>query len=395
MEQGSQQKTLEYMPQANVMSEEYPEVGACMRDEEEPELEREEEVTPVEGDSMTVLEDHPFEMNKVMKEILDEEEQEDRSLEDSNPGTLHCFPTEEEETTKDECPLPYPVPGLVEDQRALIVGKICEGELEAGNNIRKESEGRKWLIDSGASSHYIKETTKFRAFKWLHKPVSINTGKGPIWGIARGEVEVVMSIGKVVFGGVLLVPDLDVDSDLLSVTALIRAGFGMNFEGDKGDIHKNKRTWGTASPIKNNGGLCYLEEYEKVEQYALAAQYVDTQRIDTWHKRLGHLNSRAVRSLVPKVPGIEIRDLHTRIGERNIDCVDCLKGTQQQTISRYSFAKGTRPLERVSADIAGPMKCADITWKYKYLLVIVNHYTRYTWVFPLISRDMALRAVQV
>jgi len=96
----------------------------------------------------------------------------------------------------------------------------------------------------------------------------------------------------------------------------MRAGFGINFEGGKADIHKNKSTWGTASPITNDGGLCYLEEYEKVEQYGLAA---NTQTIDTCHRRLGHLNNRAVWRLILKVTGIKIGDPYTRIGERNVD----------------------------------------------------------------------------
>ena len=263
------------------------------------------------------------------------------------------------------------------------------------NRKRRVDIDRRWLVDNGASSHYIKEISKFRAYKWLPKPVKINTGKGPIWGIARGEVDIRMVIEKVVIGDVLLVPDLDVESDLLSITALMRAGFGVNFERGLAEIHKNKQTWGVASPTKDNGGLCYLEEYEKVQHYALATQCVDTQTLQTWYKRLGYLNSRVIRSLASMVTGIKISDLYTRIEECNIDCIDCLKGTQHQTISRYPFTKATRPLERVSADIAGPMKCPDCTWNCKYLLVFIDHHTRYTWVFPLISRDMALRALQI
>jgi len=116
-----------------------------------------------------------------------------------------------------------------------------------------------------------------------------------------------------------------------------------------------------ASPTKNDGGLCYLEEYEKVQHYTLATQCIDRQTLQTWHKRLGHLNSRAIRSLIPMVTGIKISDPYTRIGERNIDCIDYLKSTQHQTISRFPFTKATRPLERVSADIAGPMKCPNCT----------------------------------
>jgi len=86
----------------------------------------------------------------------------------------------------------------------------------------------------------------------------------------------------------------------------------VNFEGGQADIHKNKKTWGVAPPIKNDGGgLCYLEEYEKVEQYALATQCADTQTLQTWHRRLGHLNSRVVRFLVPKVTGIK-SGIHTQ-----------------------------------------------------------------------------------
>ena len=134
-----------------------------------------------------------------------------------------------------------------------------------------------------------------------------------------------------------------------------------------------------------------------VEQYALATQCVDTQTLQTWHKSLGHLNSRAVTSLVPIVTGMNIGDPYTTIGDRNIDCIDCLNGRQHQTISRYPFVKASMPLERVSADIARRMKCADCSCNYKYRLVfqVVNHYARYTWVFPHISREIALRALQI
>jgi len=39
---------------------------------------------------------------------------------------------------------------------------------------------RRWLLDSGASSHYIKCVEKFKSYKWLENPIKISTGKGPI-----------------------------------------------------------------------------------------------------------------------------------------------------------------------------------------------------------------------
>ena len=337
----------------------------------------------VVGAEDTKSSEHPFEFNMVMVEC----------------GVLHCFPTEEIECVPSDCP--YTVPSDIPcDDRVLADGIICESTLD-DSCMRKDYMPRRWLLDSGASSHYVKEMSRFRAYKWLPRPIRINTGKGPIWGVARGEVVVVMSIGRVVIGDVLLVPDLDVDSDLLSVTALMRAGFGVNFQSGRATIHKEGKTWGTASPVARrdtdpppDGGLCYLEEFELLEDFAMAMQCIDTQPIEVWHRRLGHLHPRADRKLTSLVTGIRIGDPHS-VGQRNIDCVDCLKGTQHQIISRFPFTKTTRPLERVSADICGPMSTSDCTWNYKYLLVFVDHYSRYTWIFPLLTKDMALMATQV
>ena len=253
---------------------------------------------------------------------------------------------------------------------------------------------RRWILDSGASSHYIRDITRFRSFSWLEVPVKVSTGKGPLWGLARGEVELVVLIGRIIIGGVLLIPDLDVESDLLSVTALMDKGFGITFEKGKAHIHKDNKIWATASPDTGHTGLWYLDEFELVQHFALTSSCVDKLPIETWHKRLGHIQQRSIRSMIAKVTGMVI-GAPTKNGDRNIDCIDCIRGTQHQHISRFPFTKASRPLERVSFDIAGKMRLPDCTWNYQYLLVLVDHFTRYTWVFPLITRDMAIRAFEI
>lgn len=183
---------------------------------------------------------------------------------------------------------------------------------------------RRWLLDSGASSHYIKEPGKFRSYTWLDNPVKILTGRGPVWGVARGEAIICLDIGKVIIKDVLLVPELDVDADLLSVAALLRSGISINFDSDKASFLKDGVLWGTAKPV-TEGGLFFVDEYEDVEDYALAMQCVDKQPFITWHCRLGHINGRAIRSMAAsgKVTGMEIGD-PVPTGERNIDCADCL-----------------------------------------------------------------------
>ena len=258
------------------------------------------------------------------------------------------------------------------------------------------SNSRRWLLDTGASSHFMKDLSKFRAYQWLDTLVEIHTGSGTLLGTARGEVELCVTIGKVVIKDVLLVPDLAVDADLLSIPALIKSGFAINFSGDAASIHKDNSLYAMAKSPPS-GGLYFIIEYEKVEDYALAMQCIDRQPFLVWHCRLGHINGRTIRAMASsgKVTGMEIGDPSTATGERNIDCADCLRGSQHQTISRYPFSSVTAKLARISVDIAGPMRIPDCTWGYKFLLFVIDHFTRYTWVFPLISKSMALKALKV
>ena len=96
-----------------------------------------------------------------------------------------------------------------------------------------------------------------------------------------------------------------------------------------------------------------------------------------------------------KVSVMEIGDPQANIGERNIDCVDCLRGSQHQMISQYPFSPVSRKLASVSIDITGPMQVPDCTWAYRFLLIIIDHFTWYTWCFPLITKNMALQAIRI
>ena len=48
----------------------------------------------------------------------------------------------------------------------------------------------------------------------------------------------------------------------------------------------------------------------------------------------------------------------------------------------------------MSADLTGPMRIPDCTWGYRYLLVIIDHFSRYTWIFPLITKGMCLQGLK-
>lgn len=282
----------------------------------------------------------------------------------------------------------------ISEEQSLVAGSMEIADERSDGVKRVVMDGRRWMIDSGASSHYCRDKEKFRLYTMLEKKVKIITGKGLVWGIARGDVVVNMAIGKVVIKGVVLVPELEVDADLISVSKLMINGFEVVFGMGSATIRKGGKTWGVCKS-ESGGGLFYLEEYEEEVDYAMAAQCVNTQSLITWHRRLGHITNRTIQEMTTKVSGMAIGQRDGRIGNRNIDCIDCLKGTQHQIISRYPFSRATKPLERVSVDIAGPIKTPDCTWNYKYFIVYINHCTRYAYVFPLKTRTEAFRSLQI
>ncbi|MCW2783452.1 MAG: RNA-dependent polymerase [Marmoricola sp.] len=316
-------------------------------------------------------EEHPFEMNMIMEEV--ESVEAVVSSSGSVPVVSEIVAFTVESTPVDT--------GLYEVNGELL--------LPVAEQVRR------WLLDSGASSHYVRDEEKFLTYDLLAKPIVIKTGNGPIYAVAKGDVLLQLERGKLLLRGVLWVPDLAVDADLISVPALMKDGFTVNFGAGVADIMKDSVVWGNAKPLRAGGSLCYVREYHGTDNYACAMKCTDTQTLKVWHRRMGHLNARAIKSMAEKVTGLRIGVPSTRIGERNVDCVDCLKGSQHQSISRYPYTPAMQPLERVSMDIAGPMRVPDCTWNYKHIFVLIDHYTRHIWVFPIISRDMALKAFNI
>ena len=51
---------------------------------------------------------------------------------------------------------------------------------------------RNWLLDSGASSNYIKCTSRYQLYEWLVHPIKIGIRKDPIWATACQDVELIV-----------------------------------------------------------------------------------------------------------------------------------------------------------------------------------------------------------
>ena len=218
----------------------------------------------------------------------------------------------------------------------------------------------KWLIDSGASNHYTANRDDLHNFTSI-QPIWIMTGKGYIAARGIGHVYLKLTIGIVVVTHVLWVPQLHGLASLLSVPQLTENGFNVIFDRHSCSILYSGQVVATGSRQEKayylnvdldspttsvTRVLGHWETTIKVDPTfydprhplhlasprAMVHGTVDTQPMEVWHRRLGHLNQDAIVKLSTMATGIVIGVAKDQtINQR---CSTCLKGSQHRHVSR-------------------------------------------------------------
>jgi hypothetical protein len=103
-----------------------------------------------------------------------------------------------------------------------------------------------------------------------------------------------------------------------------------------------------------------------------------------WHRRLGHVNMKNLKQLLK---GEHIVGLTGISFVKDRVCSACVAGKQlKKKHPIKSIVTTSRPLELLHLDLFGPSQY-DTLGGSKYGLVIVDDYSRYSWVFLLKSKD--------
>ncbi|GJR76195.1 retrovirus-related pol polyprotein from transposon TNT 1-94, partial [Tanacetum coccineum] len=106
-----------------------------------------------------------------------------------------------------------------------------------------------------------------------------------------------------------------------------------------------------------------------------------------WHRRLSHLNFGAINHLARH--GL-VRGLPKLKFEKDHLCSACALGKSSKKPHKpKSKDTNQEKLYMLHMDLCGPMRIASVNGK-KYILVIVDDYSRFTWVKCLRSKDEAL-----
>ena len=103
-----------------------------------------------------------------------------------------------------------------------------------------------------------------------------------------------------------------------------------------------------------------------------------------WHRRLGHASFHLINKLIKKVliigiPSLEFKD--------DKICNACqLEKQTRKSFKSKNVVSTTRPLELLHLDLFGPTRTTSLGGS-RFGLVVVDDYSRFTWVLFLRHRD--------
>ena len=105
-----------------------------------------------------------------------------------------------------------------------------------------------------------------------------------------------------------------------------------------------------------------------------------------WHRLFGHRDPRAIKELAEKAlaTGITIKDC----GRREV-CECCVKGKMaRKPFPKEAQGKSSGTFDLIHTDVCGPMQTIT-PGKKRYLITLIDDYSRYTAVYFLKTKDEA------
>ncbi|GJU83330.1 retrovirus-related pol polyprotein from transposon TNT 1-94 [Tanacetum coccineum] len=240
-----------------------------------------------------------------------------------------------------------------------------------------------WIIDSGCSKHM----TGNRALLTNFVEKFLGTVR-----FGNNDFAVIAGYGDVVIGSMTI-------KKVYYVEGLGHNLFSVGQFCDKGlEVAFRKST----CFVRNEDGVDLLTGDRSSNLYTIALNEIASNSLACllakasssqswlWHQRLSHLNFATINNLVKNNL---VRGLPKMKFEKDHLCSACEQGKihRKHHKSKTAFASN-KPLYLLHMDLCGLMRVESINGK-RYVLVVVDDYSRYTWVFFLHSKDEASKVI--
>ncbi|KAJ9553357.1 hypothetical protein OSB04_017402 [Centaurea solstitialis] len=253
---------------------------------------------------------------------------------------------------------------------------------------RKGSEST-WESESDMRAYYpelhmtgiMSLLEDFKKFEGGHVAFGDNPTGGKISG--KGKV----SKGKMTFDEVYYVEQLRYN--LLSVSQVCDKKFGvfftdteclilgLGFKIDESQVMLR-------TPRKDNVYCLDIEDASSLSSLNYLFSKASVSESSLWHRRMCHMNFKNMNLLVKNNL---VRGLPAKEFSCDDHCVACLKGKQHKNSHKSKEVNTiSSPLQLLHMDLFGPTNVMSIG-KKSYCLVIVDDYSRFTWVYFLRTKD--------
>ncbi|KAI3715155.1 hypothetical protein L6452_22125 [Arctium lappa] len=231
-----------------------------------------------------------------------------------------------------------------------------------------------WYLDSGCSKHMTGQ-----------KDILSNYTEKYCWNVRFGndQFSPILGYGDVIQDNVTIKRVSYVEGlghNLFSIGQFCDKELEVNFKAKRCSVRTEDGKELLVGTRKLNLYTINLSKVKTDNEVCLLSK-ASMQQSWLWHRRLSHLNFRYINkmvmgNLVKGLPELNYVKEHL-----------CEKGKMKKAAHKPKTEPSTSsPLELLHMDLYGPMRTQSINNK-KYVLVIVDDYSRYTWVKFQRSKD--------
>ena len=238
-----------------------------------------------------------------------------------------------------------------------------------------------WYLDSGCSRHMTGNRSLFKVFK-SKKGGNFTFGDGSKSQI-KGK-RIISLPGLPDIANVLYVEILRVN--LLSISQISDQDFMVPFFKGKCLVMNKSRK-------KLISGVRTLDNcYGLGPDADIMCNSIHLSNEDLWYQRMGHASYKYL-SIVSKHESVSGIPKLSRMS--NVVYGPCQLGKQTKAKHLGTQTSATsRPLELLHLDLMGPTRTKSLGGK-RYIMVVVDDFTRYTWVILLRSKSNAPKHIEV
>ncbi|KAM1580053.1 hypothetical protein ACFX1Z_041414 [Malus domestica] len=262
-----------------------------------------------------------------------------------------------------------------------ISGKFPPAKLAAMCAHYTAKSSNSWLIDSGATSHITNDISNIQSPTPYHGEDKVYIGDGKGLSIAHtGTSTLHTHTSSFQLHNVLHVPHMK--HSLLSAYQFIKDNDCSLTLDIHGSSVKDRFTGMTLLRGSVRGGFFPLQGSSSSNAPTSPTALVSSStNVRIWHSRLGHPSSVIFRKVLSTnkvaVQGRSSPDFF---------CKDCALAKNHKLPFGTTPSASSTSLELLHCDVWGPSPVVSVSG-YRYYLLIVDDYSKYSWYFPLKSKS--------